>query len=691
MAGAEGSSAECPLSFCEHQDYEGLRDASLAHGQLFCDPLFKPGPGILGDSGPGCSVCWLRPPEICPQPYFILEGATTTDICQGALWDCWLLAATSSLTLDQRLFDRVVPPGQGFGKGYCGIFHFKFWQYGNWVEVIIDDRLPCAMDGRLLYTCSSSRNEFWSALLEKAYAKVNGSYDALRSGKITEAMEDFTGGVGESYVLRTQPQHLLWSTVLSALSGASLLACFIKTSHPGEPGQVNNMGLVMGHAYAILGVDSVCVEGHQVQLVRLRNPWGYQEYAGAWNDRSKQWMMVSHEEKCRLRLQQAEDGEFWMSFEDFMKNFTNMEICSFSPDSTGTSRWVLSFHQGRWVAGCSAGGCRKFNATVWVNPQFQLSLTEVDDDCAWPGAGCTLVVALMQKHRRAMRRSSHSSGFLYIGFSLYSVPPEVRIMCRILEPTLYLGNTSLYSTTAGQLPSGFFTDRQPVAECEAYCNSREVTSRLRLPPGRYVILPSTYYPEEEADFFLRTYAKRGNSKITRSSNCFMGRKMPFPTFKSFPRTDFSAPEEAVEISTELKNKNGDITEEQFVNFMNNVFPEPLQLTTEACRQLTLPAKDANSCLDEQQAKMFVNHVCQLQEIFQMAAQRSSLKIDHSNLSQTLQSAGFNLDPEVCLATWRRFAGPDGALDFSQFVCCASHLRRLCGTSISITTQLSTTT
>uniref|UniRef100_A0A8C4Q2I2 Uncharacterized protein n=1 Tax=Eptatretus burgeri TaxID=7764 RepID=A0A8C4Q2I2_EPTBU len=159
--------------------------------------------------------------------------------------------------------------------------------------------------------------------------------------------------------------------------------------------------------------------------------------------------------------------------------------------------------------------------------------------------------------------------------------------------------------------------------------------------------------------------------------------MPFPTFKSFPRIDLSAPEEAVEISTELENKNDDITEEQFVNFVNSVLPESLQLTTEACHQLTLPAKDTNGCLDEQQARMFVNHVCQLQEIFQVADQRSSLKIDHSNLSQTLQSAGFNLDPEVCLATWRRFAGPDGALDFSQFICCASHLRRLCGSHVTM--------
>ena len=90
------------------------------------------------------------------------------------------LSALTAIATRQQLLKRVVPQDQSFAdKEYAGIFHFQFFRYGKWQEIIIDDRLPYNQKKKRLAFCqnNSDPNEFWSALCEKAFAKLYGSYE----------------------------------------------------------------------------------------------------------------------------------------------------------------------------------------------------------------------------------------------------------------------------------------------------------------------------------------------------------------------------------------------------------------------------------------------------------------------------------------------------------------------------------
>ena len=65
---------------------------------------------------------------------------------------------------------------------------------GEWKSVILDDYFPCFMTNPAQSAFSrSNEDELWVLLLEKAYAKLYGSYDKIESGLAGHAIHDLTG------------------------------------------------------------------------------------------------------------------------------------------------------------------------------------------------------------------------------------------------------------------------------------------------------------------------------------------------------------------------------------------------------------------------------------------------------------------------------------------------------------------
>uniref|UniRef100_A0A8C1WR11 Calpain-2 catalytic subunit n=1 Tax=Cyprinus carpio TaxID=7962 RepID=A0A8C1WR11_CYPCA len=438
--------------------------------------------------------------QLTSNPTFISGGATRTDICQGALGDCWLLAAIASLTLNQDVFARVVPSGQSFDGDYAGIFHFQFWQFGEWVDVVIDDRLP-TRKRELLFVHSAEGSEFWSALLEKAYAKLNGCYEALSGGSTIEGFEDFTGGIAEVHELAKAGPNL-FKTIQKALSWGSLLGmgnwiCCVTVRelelivvqnrfNSADSEAITSQKLVKGHAYSVTGVDEVEYRGNLTKLIRIRNPWGQVEWTGAWSDGSSEWRQISDSDREKLNCK-AEDGEFWMSFSDFLQNYSRVEICNLTPDALSDdsiNKWALSNFDGNWRKGTTAGGCRNYPNSFWMNPQFLIKLEEQDDDPTDNEVGCSFVVGLIQKNRRKMRKVGEDMHT--IGFAIYE----------------FVGQRNVH------LDRNFFQRHASAARSETFINLREVCSRFCLPPGEYLIVPSTFEPNKDGDFCVRVFSEK---------------------------------------------------------------------------------------------------------------------------------------------------------------------------------------
>nr|XP_055029043.1 calpain-1 catalytic subunit-like [Misgurnus anguillicaudatus]XP_055029044.1 calpain-1 catalytic subunit-like [Misgurnus anguillicaudatus] len=476
-----------PVKF-QYQDYQMLQKRYLSNKMKYMDDSFPAnstsiGKGLLSDRDMAL-VKWKRPPEIVSEPCLVVDGISRFDYAQGSkLGNCWFLASFGALSCQQDIMDKVIPVEQSFDKDYAGIFHFRFWRFGKWIDVVIDDQLPTIND-RLIFVHSRTPNEFWPALLEKAYAKLCGSFADLQGGFVSEALIDFSGGVPLHFDLKEAPANL-WNLMESAFKSSTLMGCSTPQGASSKNTVLPN-GIVEGHAYTVTGVYKVMSRGQPVRLVRMFNPWAKGEWKGDWSDESPLWMTVSAEDRKNC-LSVSDNGEFWMSVEDYTKSFDNMDICCLSPDYLDVSSkcsWTSKYYFGQWNFG-TAGGSRANIRTFWTNPQFRVKIEKTEDDCAVGKCPENILVSLMQYKDNRHRKQFTN---LLICFYVFEIPPEMK-------------------DESEKFAFSFFTGRRPLARTDVFQNLREVTKLFRLEPGEYLIVPCTLNPGENASFVLSVFTK----------------------------------------------------------------------------------------------------------------------------------------------------------------------------------------
>uniref|UniRef100_G1Q947 Calpain 14 n=1 Tax=Myotis lucifugus TaxID=59463 RepID=G1Q947_MYOLU len=732
--------------------YEALQERCLRDGCLFEDDTFPAtlssiGSGHLLQKLPG-HLQWRRPTELHINPHFYSAEAKRLDLCQGLLGDCWFLAALQALTLHQDILSRVVPLNQSFTKNYAGIFQFRFWHFGRWVPVVIDDRLPVNEAGQLVFVSSTFKNLFWGALLEKAYAKLCGSYEDLQRGQVSDALLDFTSGVTVTIKLAEAPGNL-WDILTQATYGRTLIGC---QTHSGvrlgcEPAgcppsllppssgtscshlsgspktsanpctylpdvqqkgadsrtdgalfslqneRVLENGLVDGHAYTLIGIRKVTCHHKPEYLVKLRNPWGKVEWKGEWkgdwSDSSSTWELLSPKEKIVL-LRKKDDGEFWMTLQDFRAHFKLLVICKLTPGLLSHDvgqTWSYTSQEGRWEKGTTAGGPIKFHQardTFWRNPQFLLSVWRPQEGRMFP-MPCSVLVSLLQKPRHRHRnRKPH----LAIGFYLFRVDKT-------------------FHDDQKKLPPEFFLQNTPLSFPEVFLPEKEVSQELWLEPGTYLIVPCTSEAQQESEFVLRVFSRKhifyrqaqplrvcaGKpictypsqiltiDSLTWSQESKEGGGKSGPVFKG---PEPQGHEEIVdqteghdEVFTKLFEKLSfqcpEINAAQLQRILNQLTwsglgsTQPL-FSLDACQGiLALLDLNASGTVSIQEFRDLWKQLMLYQAVFHKQDSNRSGCLNWSQLRAATKDAGIVLSDDICLLMLIRFGGPRLQMDFVSFV------------------------
>ncbi|KAL4474670.1 hypothetical protein ABPG72_002263 [Tetrahymena utriculariae] len=256
---------------------------------------------------------------------------TPNDIQQGMLGDCYFLSALSCLAQEpHRILNLFITRK----TNKYGIYCVQICHDGVWKAVYVDDHIPCCHK-KPAFT-KANGNELWVLLIEKAWAKLFGSYAKIESGYCHEAMRDLTGAPTANFLTYEDAQvndntiqqmnQSLLPILMDALSETNrFLITAANDSSDLSKSQADRLGLVTSHAYSLIGFKEITHPNlGQVMLVRLRNPWGKKEWKGDWSDESPIW---TPELKDKLRVTQKQDGIFYMSLQDFYQYFTQITIC----------------------------------------------------------------------------------------------------------------------------------------------------------------------------------------------------------------------------------------------------------------------------------------------------------------------------------------------------------------------------
>jgi len=158
----------------------------------------------------------------------------------------------------------------------------------------------------------------------------------IEAGLTREALHDLTGAPTKYFLtegMSEQEQEKLWHAVLHGEKMDFVMACGA-ADFCGGLDELTDCGIVASHAYSLLSAHEINTNRGKQRLIRVRNPWGKSEWNGDWSDTSPLW---TEDLKRQLNVEERDDGVFFISYEDFLHYYSDVQICKVHDDYHYTS------------------------------------------------------------------------------------------------------------------------------------------------------------------------------------------------------------------------------------------------------------------------------------------------------------------------------------------------------------------
>ncbi len=209
-------------------------------------------------------------------------GTEFTDPVQGAVGDCYFIAALASVAWARPYVISERKCSMGPSKTEKDILDFfEFYNGGTAEKVEITQSLPM-VNNSFIYARSSEVGELWPALYEKAFGKwktkdQSDQPDILKiaGGDPVWALSILTNLVPNYRFNNSLSADTIWQTVRANSISCKTFNPMVAWTYPTAPPGVdyNNAHIAASHAYSILGW---AFNANQEYII-LRNPWGTYE------------------------------------------------------------------------------------------------------------------------------------------------------------------------------------------------------------------------------------------------------------------------------------------------------------------------------------------------------------------------------------------------------------------------------